>query len=65
MTYKKIYVFEHTDKTPTGLELKIGHNARVCGEMSDGTKVGEFDEMEEDGLYIAMRKGGTLYLVRE
>lgn len=44
--------------------LKV-HNCYIAGEMSDGTKVWKFDEMDEDGTYIAMNwaKRRVLYRI--
>lgn len=64
MTYKKIIVVEIKD----GKQILVkGHNARVNGQMAEGTKTWEFDEMEEDGVYIGRRDAnyGRLYLVRQ
>lgn len=65
MKRKQIYVFEYTGKSPSGYEFTIGHNAYVGGVMADGSKTWCFDEMNPDGVYLARRKGGTLYLVRQ
>ncbi len=56
---KKMYLWDD--------ELVIVHNCYVGGQMADGTKCWYFDEMDEDGIYTAVRnkESNKLILVRQ
>lgn len=62
--HKTMPVYEY-NKVTGSFEWMIAHNAQICGQMADGAKTWKFDEMDEDGIYLASRHNGKLVLWRE